>query len=111
MRIRKVHLHNFKVYHGHNDIDCTIDSSAQKPLILIGGPNGAGKTSFLESLKLCLFGRQNKSLLLPFGGNYHQYLKEVHNKSAKLEHEPFSITLEYSDDRIRDIDILSIRRS
>ena len=111
MRIRKVHLHNFKVYEGHNPIDCTVSTDVQKPLVIIGGPNGAGKTSFLEALKLCLFGAQNKPLLLPYGGNYQRYLNEVHNKAAKSENKPFSITLEYSDDRIRDIDIFSIKRT
>ena len=89
--------------HDNNDV--------QKPLVIIGGPNGAGKTSFLEALKLCLFGAHNKPLLLPYGGNYQRYLNEVHNKAAKGENKPFSITLEYSDDRIRDIDIFSIKRT
>jgi len=111
MRIRKVHIDNFKVYEGYNDIDCTINTNVQKPLIIIGGPNGAGKTSFLEALKLCLFGNHNKSLLSPYSGNYQRYLREVHNKTAKLDNKPFSITLEYSDDRIRDIDIFSIKRT
>ena len=68
-------------------------------------------TRCIKSLKLCLFGSQNKPLLSPYGGNYQRYLNEVHNKAAKSENKPFSITLEYSDDRIRDIDIFSIKRT
>ena len=46
MRISKVHLHNFKVYEGHNHIDCTVTNDVQKPLVIIGGPNEQGKPPF-----------------------------------------------------------------
>ena len=111
MRIHKVHLNNFKVYSGLNSIDCSVANDFEKPLVIIGGPNGAGKTSFLESLKLCFFGSQNKNLLSPFKGHYNQYLKTVHNKDAFKKGLPFSIAVEYSDDRIRDVDIFKVERS
>lgn len=110
MIIEKIILENFKVYYGRNEIDCTVMDNFNKPLILIGGPNGTGKTSILEALKLCLFGSLNKQLLHHHGKTYNKLLNKLHNKTALKEKRNFSITIEYSENKIRGVDIFRIER-
>lgn len=96
MLIEQLELENIGAYTGKNTFDLSI-SSSKKNVILIGGENGAGKTTFLNSIKLGLFGC--------FGYGYktenNDYYKRVHgylNASArKNETNPFSITITFSE--------------
>lgn len=96
MLIEQLELENIGAYTGSNVFDLSI-SSPKKNVILIGGENGAGKTTFLNSIKLGLFGC--------FGYGYktenNDYYKRVHgylNTSArKNENNPFSITITFSE--------------
>jgi DNA sulfur modification protein DndD len=110
MRLTKIVLNNFKVFHGEHVIDCSVDDNFAKPLILIGGPNGAGKTSILESIKLCFFGSLNKQLLKPYSNSYNKLLWDVHNKTTRNIGNKFSISVDFCDNKIRDIDVFSIKR-
>lgn len=96
MLIEQLELENIGAYTERNTFDLSI-SSPKKKVILIGGENGAGKTTFLNSIKLGLFGC--------FGYGYktenNDYYKRVHgylNASArKDETNPFSITIIFSE--------------
>lgn len=96
MLIEQLELENIGAYTERNTFDLSI-SSPKKKVILIGGENGAGKTTFLNSIKLGLFGC--------FGYGYktenNDYYKRVHgylNASArKDETNPFSITITFSE--------------
>lgn len=61
MIIKKLVLHNFRVFRGVHDIDLhprTDNFGNIKPIILFGGLNGAGKTSILSAVRTALYGRQ-----------------------------------------------------
>jgi DNA sulfur modification protein DndD len=81
MIIKKLVLHNFRVFHGTHEIDLTPQSNFQhqKPIVLIGGLNGAGKTSILTAIRFALHGR------LAFDG-IHQTRDYLSHISALINH-------------------------
>ncbi|WP_417582572.1 DNA sulfur modification protein DndD [Nitrincola sp.] len=61
MIIKKLVLHNFRVFRGVHEVDLqpTVDRFGHaKPIVLFGGLNGAGKTSILSAVRTVLYGRQ-----------------------------------------------------
>ncbi|WP_415892549.1 DNA sulfur modification protein DndD [Neptuniibacter sp. PT8_73] len=61
MIIKKLVLHNFRVFRGVHEVNLepTHDRfDNAKPIILFGGLNGAGKTSILSAVRTVLYGRQ-----------------------------------------------------
>lgn len=61
MIIKKLILHNFRVFRSIHEIDLEPASGphgSDKPIILFGGLNGAGKTSILSAIRTVLYGRQ-----------------------------------------------------
>jgi DNA sulfur modification protein DndD len=59
MIIKKLVLHNFRVFRGTHEIDLSPrkEKGMLKPIILFGGLNGAGKTSILTAVRFALYGR------------------------------------------------------
>ena len=59
MIIKKLVLHNFRVFRGTHEIDLAPrkDNKNPKPIVLFGGLNGAGKTSILTAVRFALYGR------------------------------------------------------
>ena len=57
MLLTKIILNDFGVYRGRNEFD--VQTTKDKPIILIGGTNGAGKTTLFESVMLCLYGQNS----------------------------------------------------
>lgn len=56
MQFRELVLHNVGVYHGRQTVD--LRSNSGRPIVLVGGLNGCGKTTFLDALKMVLYGRR-----------------------------------------------------
>ena len=54
MKLKKVEIHNFKNFKGHQTID--LDVSKKKNVVLVHADNGFGKTAFLESILFCFYG-------------------------------------------------------
>ena len=86
MLLKKVLLENFGLYSGIVEFDLVprADRPKDKPIILFGGKNGAGKTTFLEALRLVLYGKRfhndrlNKS-------EYEAYLRsKIHNNDNSV---------------------------
>jgi len=71
MLLRTVTLHNFGTYAGSQSLD--LSTQIDNPVILIGGKNGAGKSTFLEAIRLCLYG-QSADRLLTTRERYERYL-------------------------------------
>jgi len=79
MTFKKLTLKNFGPYR-YQEIDLEPESP-QKPIILFGGLNGCGKTTFLDSMKLVLYGKfaqcSNRG-----GLPYIEYLKKSINRKV-----------------------------
>ncbi len=108
MQFHSITFRNYKVYLGQHTVQCS-DFKSDQPLVLIGGETGAGKTSFLEGIKLCLYGKDNPLMLKGF--SYQQFLNDVHNKKAKKKGDGFSVSIEYKTSQMREIDTYKIERN
>ncbi|MCY4287979.1 MAG: DNA sulfur modification protein DndD [Aestuariivita sp.] len=85
MILNSVRIFNFGLYCGEHHFDLTPYSEDHRPLVLIVGHNGAGKTTFLESVRLALYG---KRALGPRIGQaeYEQHLiKYINNFAAERQ--------------------------
>lgn len=59
MLLRKIILENYGLYAGRVELDLTprIKYGHERPIILVGGKNGTGKTTFLDAIRLVLYGK------------------------------------------------------
>lgn len=57
MIIERLHLRNFGIYGGSHNFDLAPDPEGDKPIVLVEGHNGSGKTTFLEAIRLALYGK------------------------------------------------------
>ncbi|EPA9172615.1 DNA sulfur modification protein DndD [Acinetobacter baumannii] len=94
MIIKSLILDNIGLYSQRTEFLLEPKKSAitKRPIILIGGRNGAGKTTFLESIRLALYGKRALGLGVSIK-EYHQYLysKVNHNNLNR----PSSIELNF----------------
>lgn len=86
MLLKKLILENYGLYAGKVEFDLTPRSTTPKerPVILFGGKNGSGKTTFLEALRLVLYGKSsfnNKASKEEYG----EFLKnKIHSNSQSI---------------------------
>lgn len=59
MILQSLRVHNFGLYAGSHQFDLTTDVAAGKPVVLVVGHNGSGKTTFLEAVRLALYGKRS----------------------------------------------------
>lgn len=100
MIIKKLELHNFRVFAGTHEI-LLEPSNSKQPIVLFGGLNGSGKTSILTAIRLALYGR------LAFEGIYQnqEYIDKlstlIHN-GVELKQQPneasVGLTFTYNKD-------------
>lgn len=57
MIIDRLRLRNFGIYGGRHTFDLAPDPDGHKPIVLVEGHNGSGKTTFLEAIRLALYGK------------------------------------------------------
>ena len=57
MRIKKIHIENYKTY---RQLDLDLEVTDDKPIILIGGGNGCGKTTLFDAIYHALYGLKIK---------------------------------------------------
>lgn len=59
MLLRKIILENYGLYAGKVELDLLprVKYGQEKPIILVGGKNGTGKTTFLDAIRLVLYGK------------------------------------------------------
>jgi DNA sulfur modification protein DndD len=59
MLLRKILLENYGLYAGRVELDLLprIKYGQERPIILVGGKNGTGKTTFLDAIRLVLYGK------------------------------------------------------
>lgn len=83
MILQSLRIHNFGLYGGNHQFDLTPDTEADKSVILVVGHNGSGKTTFLEAVRLALYGK--RALGARIGqAEYEQYLlRRINNTAAE----------------------------
>ncbi|OGR02347.1 MAG: DNA sulfur modification protein DndD [Deltaproteobacteria bacterium RIFOXYD12_FULL_53_23] len=59
MLLRKIILENYGLYAGKVELDLLprVKYGQERPIILVGGKNGTGKTTFLDAIRLVLYGK------------------------------------------------------
>ncbi|MCG5961080.1 DNA sulfur modification protein DndD [Acinetobacter baumannii] len=82
MIIKSLILDNIGLYSQHTEFSLEPKKSSitSRPIILIGGRNGAGKTTFLDSVRLALYGKRALGLGIS-NKEYHQYLFSKTNQN------------------------------
>lgn len=80
MKIKSIGIENYKSYKDYTVIDLGATSEGQNTC-LIGALNGGGKTSFVESIKIALFGTHKKDIFK----NFNRARAQEINKLAKFE--------------------------
>jgi len=62
MILTKFKLENYGLFSGENEFDLVprVKYRKTRPVILFGGKNGAGKTTFLDAIRLLLYGRRSQ---------------------------------------------------
>lgn len=102
MIIKKLALHNFRVFRGAHEIDLEPSCSTykRKPIVLLGGLNGSGKTSILTAIRLALYGKLAfENINQP--QEYIQQLSELIHKGSsaqQLNDALIELTFTYNKD-------------
>lgn len=103
MIIKKLVLHNFRVFRGTHEIDLSPrkEKGASKPIVLFGGLNGAGKTSILTAVRFALYGRLAFEHLVNNQDYINQLNELIHNginNTQRPKEASVSLTFTYNKD-------------
>ena len=84
MLLRKIILENYGLYAGRVELDLLprVKYGQERPIILVGGKNGTGKTTFLDAIRLVLYG---KAILgdRVSQNDYEDFLREHIHRDSK----------------------------
>lgn len=96
MQINKITLENLGLYRGKKVFDLRPQTKDQKPIILFGGKNGAGKTTFLNSIRLGLYGKRSLGTVVS-KAEYNDYLiQKIHrHPDSVYQARTASITIDF----------------
>ncbi len=98
MILHSLRLENFGLYQGVTQFDLAPRkrSGGDTPIVLVGGKNGAGKTTFLEALRLALYGK--RALGTRVGqSEYEQYLRSRLNRGGGSLTAAVSLEFDYAE--------------
>ena len=73
MILHRLTLNDFGLYGGEHIFDLTPNLDEGRPVILVRGHNGAGKTTFLEAIRLALYGKRALGMRVA-RASYEDYL-------------------------------------
>src|SRR5580765_3827579 len=106
MLIRALSLKDFGLYRGQVTFDLVPRTKygRSRPIILFGGKNGAGKSTFLEALRLCLYGRSSLGDRVRVT-DYHTYLADRIHRAPQIGYTPHSAQIGVEFDHV-DVGIL-----
>lgn len=108
MILQSLRLSNFGLYGGEHRFDLAPEPAGQKPVVLVVGHNGAGKTTFLESVRLALYGK--RALGARVGqAEYERHLLKRINNFAK--DRSASVELAFKSQHLGNEDLYTVRRS
>lgn len=92
MLIKEVILENIGAYQGKHSFDLSPNPPKQN-VILIGGENGAGKTTFLNSIRLGLFGCYGYGYKTENAEYYKRVYEYLNATARKTEENSFKIII------------------
>ena len=84
-------LENFGAYANRNEINLRPENhEVMRPIILVGGMNGGGKTTFMDAIRLALYGQRAKCSTRGNLGYGNFLIQSIHSKvnsgnTAKVE--------------------------
>ena len=82
MILKQLTLRDFGLYGGENYFDLSPGPDGDKPIILVRGHNGGGKTTFLEAVRLALYGKRALGARVA-RADYEAYLvRRIHAMAA-----------------------------
>ena len=90
MRLIELTLENVGIYSGR--VTVPLETTKEKPVVLIGGINGRGKTTILEAIQLVLFGKNSTNVM----GAYRAYLFDLIHTEGDPPPSEASIELVFS---------------
>lgn len=98
MILRNVTLQDFGVYAGTTTLDLIPRrrEGSSAPVILIGGKNGVGKTTFLEAVRLALYGRRALGARVA-QADYDAYLRDRVNRLSGSDGAAVSLEFDYAE--------------
>lgn len=101
MIIKSLILDNVGLYSQRTEFSLEPKKSSitNRPIILIGGRNGAGKTTFLDSVRLALYGKRALGLGISTK-EYHQYLLNKTNQNNLERASSVELTFIYTESSI-----------
>lgn len=95
MRIKKIYLNNIGPFYGLNKFDLKTDSN--KNIVLIGGNNGSGKTTFLNALRIGLYGSHSTGLTTITSNYLSQVEKLMNIKAIKNSESEYYVEIHYTE--------------
>ncbi|WP_180052913.1 MULTISPECIES: DNA sulfur modification protein DndD [unclassified Acinetobacter] len=101
MIIKSLILDNVGLYSQRTEFSLEPKKSSitNRPIILIGGRNGTGKTTFLDSVRLALYGKRALGLGISHK-EYHQYLLSKTNQNHLERSSSIELTFIYTEGSI-----------
>ncbi|ENU60074.1 DNA sulfur modification protein DndD [Acinetobacter guillouiae MSP4-18] len=96
MIIKKLVLDNVGLYGESTSFSLMPNRNQDQSIILIGGKNGAGKTTFLESVRLALYGKRALGLVTS-QKKYEEYLESRINRNNKKSSASIELTFIYTE--------------
>lgn len=96
MIIKNLILDNVGLYGEFTSFSLMPNRNQDQSIILIGGKNGAGKTTFLESVRLALYGKRALGLVTS-QKEYEEYLANRINRNNKKLSASIELTFIYTE--------------
>lgn len=108
MILQSLRLVNFGLYGGEHCFELASDADGKKPVVLVVGHNGAGKTTFLESVRLALYGKRALGARVGQVEYERHLLKRINNFATD---RGASVELAFKSQHLGNEDIYTVRRS
>ncbi|NOE18079.1 DNA sulfur modification protein DndD [Ruegeria atlantica] len=108
MILHSLRIFNFGLYGGEHRFDLAPDSEGGKPVVLVIGHNGAGKTTFLESVRLALYGKRALGARVGQAEYERHLLKRINNFATDRQ---ASLELAFTSQHLGKEDIYTVRRT